>query len=220
MKDERGYTKKNVPIRMRFADIANKEGLSNADLARQIGCDRSYAVPLRQNAIYPSLPVMMKFVRDRQVNLSYMLCRTEFRSPCTTYEPNNRLKELRKKRKFPVAWLSSECNITPQTLRAYEQRRTEFYGNISQWVRFSEVFDVSVDYLLGLVDKEQWEDYNMNPIFKIQKGNAGYLKSLHMESPFLLSRDGRWVYFPDGTKMESDSMEFRFAEVTRLEPEK
>lgn len=220
MNDKNHYTKNNLLIRMRFADIAKEENLTNADLANEIGCNRSYAVFLRRNVNYPSLPVMMKFIKDRQLNLSYMLCRTEISRPCTTYEPNNRLKEMRKRKKFPVDWLSSQCSITSQTLRAYENRRTELYGNIAQWIRFSEVYEVSIDYLLGLVDEEQWEDYGKSPIFKVEKGDAGYLKSANLESAFLLSHDGKWVYFPDGTKMESDSMEFRFAEVVRLEPEK
>lgn len=209
----------DIPVKMRFDQIAKEEGLSYADLAQELECGSPYAVSMRKNRIYPSLEIMMKFVKKRQLNLSYMLCRTDISDPCSTYEPANRLREIKNRRKYKSSDLAAACNINIQTLRLYEKKRNELYGNINRWIQFSNILEVSVDYLLGFTDQEQWDDYWDNPIFKVKNGDAGYLKSRHFEGYFLLSDNGRWVYFSDGTKMESASMEFRDAEVIKLEKE-
>lgn len=62
-----------------------------------------------------------------------------------------RLKELRKKRNISQLKLALDMNMNQNTISRYENLERE--ADYETLVRFADYFDVSLDYLLGRVDK-------------------------------------------------------------------
>lgn len=62
----------------------------------------------------------------------------------------SRLTELRKKAGLSQRELGEKLDVSHYTISAYEKERSEPGDNIK--VRLSEMFNVSSDYLLGLID--------------------------------------------------------------------
>ena len=64
-----------------------------------------------------------------------------------------RLKELRKKRKISQLKLALDLNMNQNTISRYENMERQ--ADYQTLVRFADYFGVSLDYLLGRVDKEK-----------------------------------------------------------------
>ena len=63
-----------------------------------------------------------------------------------------RLKELRKKRKISQLKLALDLNMNQNTISRYENMERQ--ADYETLVAFANYFDVSLDYLLGRIDKE------------------------------------------------------------------
>ena len=63
-----------------------------------------------------------------------------------------RLKELRKKRNISQLKLALDLNMNQNTISRYEN--LERQADYQTLVRFADYFGVSLDYLLGRIDKE------------------------------------------------------------------
>lgn len=59
----------------------------------------------------------------------------------------NRIKDLREDKDLKQSDLADLLHIKQQTLSDYETEKTEPKKDI--WLKLSEIFDVSVDYLMG-----------------------------------------------------------------------
>lgn len=64
-----------------------------------------------------------------------------------------RLKKLRKDRKISQLRLAIDLNMNQNTISRYENRERE--ADYETLIRFADYFDVSLDYLLGRVDREK-----------------------------------------------------------------
>ncbi len=60
----------------------------------------------------------------------------------------NRIKELREEKSMTQVRLSIELEVTQETVSAYEIGK--HYPSAKSLIRMSELFDASIDYILGL----------------------------------------------------------------------
>ena len=63
-----------------------------------------------------------------------------------------RLKELRKLRKISQLKLAIDLNMNQNTISRYENMERE--AEYETVIKFADYFDVSLDYLLGRIDKK------------------------------------------------------------------
>lgn len=64
--------------------------------------------------------------------------------------PQNRIAELRKKKKLSQAQLAKETGLTRQAISLYEISKRE--PKLETWIKLADFFDVPVPYLQGLND--------------------------------------------------------------------
>lgn len=62
----------------------------------------------------------------------------------------NRIKQLREEKNMTQIRLSTELNVTQETISSYENDR--HYPSVQTLLKMSEIFNVSCDYILGLSD--------------------------------------------------------------------
>lgn len=62
----------------------------------------------------------------------------------------NRIRQLREEYRMTQVRLSIELEVSQETVSAYEKEK--HYPSFSQLCRMSELFHVSIDYLMGLSD--------------------------------------------------------------------
>lgn len=63
-----------------------------------------------------------------------------------------RLKELRKERNISQLKLSLDLNMNQNSISRYENMERE--ADYETLIKFADYFDVSLDYLLGRIDKK------------------------------------------------------------------
>ena len=68
---------------------------------------------------------------------------------------NFRLKELRKKKKISQLKMAIDLNMNQNTISRYETMERE--ADYATLVRFADYFQVSLDYLLGRTDQNDWQ---------------------------------------------------------------
>ncbi len=62
----------------------------------------------------------------------------------------NRIRELREEKKITQVRLSIELEVSQETISAYEVGR--HYPSVRSLIKLRDLFDVSIDYILGLTD--------------------------------------------------------------------
>lgn len=74
----------------------------------------------------------------------------------------NRIKDLRIEKRITQLQLSIELGVTQETISAYEHNR--HLPSLSALIKMSEIFDASMDYIMGLspVRQIQTTDYTLN----------------------------------------------------------
>lgn len=73
----------------------------------------------------------------------------------------NRIKELRLEKKITQLQLSISLEVTQETISAYEHDR--YLPSLSALIKMSEIFEVSMDYIMGMSDIRQIPtDYDIN----------------------------------------------------------
>ena len=74
----------------------------------------------------------------------------------------NRIRELRQEKKITQLQLSIELNVTQETISAYEHGR--HYPSVAALIKLTEIFDASMDYIMGLSDVRYYSDSShINP---------------------------------------------------------
>ncbi len=63
----------------------------------------------------------------------------------------NRIKELREAKKMTQVRLSIELDVSQETISAYEKEK--YFPSYQTLMKLSEIFNTSVDYIMGLSDK-------------------------------------------------------------------
>ena len=64
--------------------------------------------------------------------------------------PQNRIRELRQKKNLSQLQLSIELEVTQETISAYEH--SKHLPSITALMKMSQLFGVSMDYIMGLSD--------------------------------------------------------------------
>lgn len=64
----------------------------------------------------------------------------------------NRIKELRKEQHMSQIHLSIELEVSQETISAYEKGK--HYPSFQALVKLSEIFNTSIDYIMGLSDQK------------------------------------------------------------------
>ena len=83
-----------------------------------------------------------------------------------------RIKELRKKRKLSQRELAERINVSQQTVGSWETGRSE--PNSDMMLRLSELFGVTLDYLLGKNQTPIWaNDKDTNDLEKFLTDTEG-----------------------------------------------
>ena len=62
----------------------------------------------------------------------------------------NQIKKLRKEKKITQIRLSTELEVSQETISAYEKGK--YYPSAAILIKLRDIFGVSVDYILGLSD--------------------------------------------------------------------
>lgn len=62
----------------------------------------------------------------------------------------NRIKELREEKHITQIRLSIELEVSQETISAYEKGK--YFPSVKMLIKLSEIFNTSIDYLLGLSD--------------------------------------------------------------------
>ena len=62
----------------------------------------------------------------------------------------NRIRELRKEKKITQLQLSIALNVTQETISSYEHNR--HLPSLTALLKMSELFDASMDYIMGVSD--------------------------------------------------------------------
>ena len=63
----------------------------------------------------------------------------------------NRIRELRKQRHMSQIYLSIELEVSQESISAYENGKC--YPSFQSLLKLSEIFNSSIDYIMGLSDK-------------------------------------------------------------------
>lgn len=64
----------------------------------------------------------------------------------------NRIKQLREEKNITQTRLSIELEVSQETISAYEKEK--YFPSVKSLVRLSNIFGVSIDYILGLSDNK------------------------------------------------------------------
>ncbi len=204
-------------IHTRFSQICRKEELTSRQVREELDLSPSHLSYIMSDKKYLATEKAITFVKNHRTNLSYLLMQTDIDLPCDTYSPHNRLKELRENAGYTKNQFAGICDMTYKTLMKYETNET--LGPLSTLLLFSSILKVSIDHLLGLTEYPRWEDASSNPIIRnLSPGKAGYMELPHLTTYFLVSDDGDWVLFPDGTKEKIISPNFRDAKILEVIP--
>lgn len=83
----------------------------------------------------------------------------------------NRIKQLRNEYHMTQVRLGIELEVSQETISAYEKQK--HYPSFSQLLRLSNLFNASIDYIMGLSDVR-------NPINTNENGNLKRLTALGM----------------------------------------
>ena len=67
--------------------------------------------------------------------------------------PENRIRKLRQEKGITQLQLSIELEVTQETISAYEHNR--HLPSLTALMKMSRLFDVSMDYIMGLSDVPQ-----------------------------------------------------------------
>lgn len=80
------------------------------------------------------------------------------------YQLNERLKELRKRDSISQNQLAKKMELTRATINAWEMGIS--FPNAQSLIMLAKYFKVSVDYILGLSDKEMLDISALNEVEK------------------------------------------------------
>lgn len=67
----------------------------------------------------------------------------------------NRIRELREEKKITQVRLSIELEVSQETISAYEMGK--YFPSVKSLLKLREIFNVPIDYLLGLSDHRHEE---------------------------------------------------------------
>lgn len=185
-------------------------------LMEVLGCGQAQALRLKRGDYLPKVDTLIKLAEMYHTNVSYLLDRTECDAPCSRYILDNRLMEVLKEKEMTSKMLAAKSEMGYPAIWNFVADPA-YTGRRETWVKFSDVLDLSIDYLMGLTDEPHWEtlaEFFSN--FPVPPGWAGYMNGPAYQGTFLVSTDGWWLIFPDGTKEPITAYKYRFSQIVEL----
>ena len=156
------------------------------------------------NSFYPPIDVLTLIAETVGLSTSYLLGQTDVR--CGTDIPAGKPRSIRKviarkglSYKEIARRAETKSERISSLIKSFPNIRT------NSFIALSEAIGVSTDYLLGLTDKETWDE--LRSIEDIEPGYPAYMESLLSEDDgetcdgmyILISQSGDTVFFSDGT---------------------
>ncbi|MCI1999575.1 MAG: helix-turn-helix domain-containing protein [Clostridia bacterium] len=102
-------------------------------------------------------------------------------------EFKDRLKKLRKENKMTQTELGKRLNYGYTAISNYETGRNE--PGIKELIALADIFNVSVDYLIGRVDLKTKASDKMTKCGSCIKCDVCYLGTNDIECPYFVSKD-------------------------------
>ena len=98
----------------------------------------------------------------------------------------NRIKELREAKGMTQVRLSIELEVSQETVSAYEKGK--HYPSVDVLMKLAEIFDASIDYILGLSDVRRLssseystEELNLRTLFRSLSSKEKALTQAYMQ---------------------------------------
>lgn len=190
----------------------------------------------KKGTTLPPVDVLAGMAKALDTNMSYILGLTDVKQPLDYDRP---MQEMTLDRVLEIANMSEKefvkaLNKNYKKLYLYRERLP--YERVRSMIKLSEVVGLSLDYILGYTQYENWDlcAKQENPFRRINAGDAAYViadKDIHGISDIedairrkdgaycLVSSDGKYVYFPNGNKARTDDDIFKGVLVVTVKPE-
>ena len=125
----------------RFKKLREQKGLTQAQLARQIGISEQSISKYERGKRNPKIENLEALANFFKVPVSYLRGKAAV----------NRLKELRQSRSLTLDDIEKATGINRGTYSNYENGNTE--PKFETWQKLSNYFEVSIPYLMGIGEK-------------------------------------------------------------------
>jgi len=139
-------------VAQRLMLFRQKSGLSQNEFVNNfelLGVDtyKNY----EQGKSYPRLPTLIKFAEFYDVSLNYLVGLTESKEKYRTLDIEQfpkRTIELRRKSGMSQSAIAKQIGVTKSGYKCYEMGKS--IPPLPRLIALADLFDVSVDYLVGL----------------------------------------------------------------------
>jgi len=190
----------------------------------------------RKGSHFPPIDVLVGIAKALDTNISYILGLTDVKCPLEYEEPicERCLEEILEACEMTEKEFVKAYNNNYKMLYLYRERIP--LERVRSVIKLSMAVGLSVDFILGYTNYENWEIYDKmhQPFSNIKNGGGAYviadktvrgaadIESAVMRgdgSYCLLSYDGKHVIFPNGNKVAVDDEIFEGVYVTNVVPE-
>lgn len=165
------------------------------------------------NSFYPPIDVLILIAKTIGTSTSYLLGQTDVR--CGIDRPYGEPRSIQKiisRKGLSYKEIARRAETKPDRISSLVKSFPDIRTN--SFIALSEAIEVSTDYLLGLTDRETWDE--LRSIEDIEPGYPAYMERLLAEDGrvieegmyILISQDGNTVYLSDGTARKIDERFF------------
>lgn len=145
----------------RLRQLRAERGISTPKLAEELGIAKSTISQYENNKRSPDGYILAKLAEYFNVSVEYLLGKTDIPDRITEANTDSahskelekfktRIKELRQKNNLTQKELGEKLGLTESTVSLYEAGKRK--PDPSTLVKLANIFDVSIDYLLGRTD--------------------------------------------------------------------
>ena len=190
---------KEVNYRLRMSFLKDK-GFNKKDLQKLTGANELAVTKWSAGAVIPPLETLLLLASTTNTNISYLLMLTDIAAPITFHEIRFRLKETRLMCGLKQSELAENAGVTTKSICSYELSEELIYGrkSIRMLISVADALSVSLDYLLGLTDRKDWESIEDSPFYKIKPGMKFHIKNENYNQECTLSSDGTEIILEEG----------------------
>ena len=199
--------RKNIaPVNLK--SLIKENNFSVEDLASLFNVETNTINRWITGLIMPSFENYIKLAKLFEVSLEYLLGNTDIREQnISSYTINSRVKELREKNNYSKYKLEKLSGVQTSIINNYENGTIK-KPRLSTYLSFAEIFEVSIDYLLGFTETETWELYveEIDPFRYISPGEAVYISTENKKLYGILDISGEKVIFADQSTKNIDDI--------------
>ena len=151
---------------MKYKETFRKEVLDNIndDALHNAGIENPLLIAAARRGSALNLDALLLFAKFLNTNLSYLICLTDDSSPLDRYEISpeaTRFNELRFEKKAKAVDIIKGTGLSSKTLTSL--KKGEIPETPYPCRKYAEYFDVSIDYVLGLTLKKNWNEEYKTP---------------------------------------------------------